>query len=53
MSLGTRFVSQLVAIGLVSLPAICSAIGWPTKCSQRAYACASVAVRTQLNLVSK
>lgn len=44
MSVVTRFAPGLVALVWVGMPALCNAADWPTKCAQRAYACASVAV---------
>ena len=40
----TRFAPCVVALVCASLPALGNASDWPTKCAQRAYACASVAV---------
>lgn len=44
MSVVTRFVPVVVALASVSMPALSREPDWPTKCAQRAYACASVEV---------
>lgn len=44
MSVVTRFAPILIALIWVSPPALCQESDWTTKCAQRAYACASVAV---------
>ena len=44
MSVVTRFAPFFVALASVGMPATCNALDWPTKCAQRAYACASVEV---------